>query len=525
MISQGPSNTILMTLFEYESSYEFYNTTSGLYNAYPILETQNGNQLLTQQYDISYSSSQIGPYLDQPVLISDITFDSIPEIILPDMDTTLTGAAIVYFMRQNTLAYSGPLFDTFYPATTAPISTYGDFQYIGSPLASTVGDFFGQAVKLIHEDTYVAPSNPTIMAVLAAPPIVSATAQDPGNSFTQLGKSQASETTQEQSFNWNIGGSIGLGVKTAQSAGVLISELVSEVSVEARLSFTYSHTTSSAKTQSLKISTSWATDGKHNAVVFSAILYKHWNYTAINGPLNGTQLVFSYPLTVSVQEFDLQTFDQLFPQYNLGNGTLGQQQIGHPETYPTKSQISTITTGSPFMYESSQIGVGEGGDGYQTVQIDVSQQTSTTYSHAFTLGESLNSEVVLGDLLLTASVSSEQSWGFASTITIGSGTSYYGQIANIPNYKDWQQYQYNFGLFTYVLNRKDIGISYQVINYWTQPFGPAFQAIGQHPAQNLLSAFIEPMSPTISTMSSNNNTPIPLYHNLLAVNFLEHKLN
>lgn len=80
--------------------------------------------------------------------------------------------------------------------------------------------------------------------------------------------------------------------------------------------------------------------------------------------------------------------------------------------------------------------------------------------------------------------------GQTFTATQGAGTSYYGQITDINSIKDWSHYQYNYGLFAYLLNRPDLNISYQVINYWTNPLGPSFGNIGAASLFNLIPATV-----------------------------------
>lgn len=469
-----------MSLFRYNSNYMLYNYTTKKFNALPI----DVYQQTPRTYPLSTGTTlYMSDYM--PVLVTDLTFDSIPEMITPDY---LTGGARFFLMRKDQLVTpSNNLIDSQYAAQGTLLQyESSNFTYYDMSNARTVGDLFGQALRLIHQDTYLTLSNPTIMAVLAAPPTVSAIGQDPTNALTSYGTSTSQASSVESSTSLGFDLEMGLGVKTEISYGVGVEALGLEMSFMGKVGFgmTFSH--SYEKTHTVQLSQSWGTDGQHNGVVFASLLVKHWNYTVVNGPLNGDNLTFSYPQAVTIQKFDASTFNKLYPSYNIIDSTFGNiQKIGHPETYPAKSQIATITKGSPFVYESAEKGVSQG-TGYDTVQIDSSTESSSSYGFDFHTSAGFSFEMATEGFQMSLDYSFNSAHGQTFTNTQGIGTTYYGQITDINSYSNWQHYQYNYGLFAYLLNRPNLNISYQVINYWTNPLGPSFGNAGAALAFNLL---------------------------------------
>ena len=357
-------------------------------------------------------------------------------------------------------------------------ATAGSFSSVGIYNATTTaratGDLFGQALRLIHRDTYLTPTKPTIMAVLAAPPVVAGIGQDPTNAATEYGKSQTQSVSNEMSTSFGFDMEVGLGTHEEVSYGLGVVALGLEVNFLGKFGFgmTFSHDYETTK--SVTLSQTWGTDGQHNGVVFASLLVKHWNYTVVNGPLNGDNLTFSYPLAVTVQKFDADTFNKLFPTYNIETGTFGSiQKVGHPETYPTKAQIPSLTAGSPFLYKSDEKGVSQG-TGLDTVTIDSSTETASTFGTQFHTSEGFSFDLATEGFAMSLDFQATQEFGYGMTITQGKGTTYSGTVTDINSYNDWSHYQYNYGLFAYLKNRPDINSSYQVLNYWTVPLGPSF---------------------------------------------------
>ena len=514
----------LVALVFQDQPYTLINSTTGLYIPYPIAKDNSGNLRI---YNLG--TGNLNNFNSMPVLLSDVDFDSVPEILIPDMFTSAlyniypnanfvgSGGYRIYLMRNNTIINqdatetsfpnNNNLFDAQFTPINTSIADYWssigehNFTYYASLSNERItGDFFGQAIKLVHQSTYITESRPTVIVVLAAPPIVSTIKQGTGNSFTQFGKTASQSVTGELSVGFNEGMSIGLGVKSETSFGVGVEELGFEFSDEVKASFDASFTKSYSNTSTLDTQQDWATGAQGNGVVFASILYKNWNYTAINGPLNGKTLTFTYPVSATIQKFNTGFFDQLFPGYNINNGTFGSTQIvGQPNTYPTEAQIPTITSGSPFVYKSAQQGVSEG-HGYDTVQIDVSNELGQSNSQEYTIGVSNNLQVVAGGVEMTSEFSTGASYGSTLTVTMGKGTVYYGAVQDIQNSNDYLNYQYNYGLFAYVLKRTDLGISYQVINYWVQPLGPKLVS-GTYVLENVNN--ISPFSNSIFTLEED----------------------
>ena len=474
--------TGVMSFFRYNRAYLLYNYTNSpfTYNPLPI----DLNQQTPRQYLINQGSVSLDPTM--PVITTDLTFDSIPEIILPNF---VNGGANFYLSRQkvgtgyvlNDNSGNNLIDSNFLPTYSSILSLANNSVYYDLSNARTAGDLFGQALRLVHQDTYLTPSNPTIMAVMAAPPTVAGISQDPTNALTAFGQSQSSSSSTETSTSLGFDLTVGIGFKNEETGGLGVSVLLDEESFMAKASFGMSFSHTYGTTHTVDISQTWGVDGQHNGVVFASLLVKHWNYTVVNGPLNGDNLTFSYPLAVTIQKFDTSTFNQLFPQYSVDTGTFGTiQKIGHPETYPAKAQIPTITAGSPFLYESDQKGVSQG-TGYDTIQIDASTEYSQQTATDFHTGIGFSLEVATEGFQASVEAQANADFGTSMTVTQGKGTTYYSQVTDINSYSDWQHYQYNYGLFAYVLNRSvsttngpAIPISYQVINYWVEPLGPSF---------------------------------------------------
>ena len=449
--------------------YDSYTLKDSSGNYIPLQELQHFSSGVSFNHFVQDIVDSSTFRSNEKVFVTDLNFDTAPEILFTGADGTR-----FFWIRGDTLNATSNNNNIVSPYEPDLKVAYMDFTqskiFHSLSNASVVGNFYNQSIICKYQEvSYLSDGKPTILAVLAAPPTKSDISQNYLTSEVGFGQSSTASQSHERSFGYTIGGKLTFSYEKGDEKLLKFEGALS-------LSFDYGSTTSSKVTHSYEFSNSWSTDSEHNGVVYSAMKYKNWNYTIIdanNPALNGHTLTYSYPYYVGVYKFDADAFDQAHPGYNIDSMTFNHT-IGDPTTYPSQSQATTLTQGSPFSYMAPSLRpVNQGGAG-DDQEIKVDQESSLSASQDYTVGASASVKFTHLGLSIEAEVSTSATWGEASESSLGTGTAYTARIGQIANISDWNQWSYGWGLFIYLLNRTDLNIRYQVIDFYTGNFGVGY---------------------------------------------------
>lgn len=468
--------TDITHVYTYNSAYPYSLTYGkGLYSTYP--EDTSKFNIQNNYPTNSNLKNLLYVYPDKKIITGDVNYDGLTDFIYPS-----TGNINNYgYKYSNGLLFTSQPTSPYYSSQnvhhqyqpqdpTFPLDTW-KFDLTGTVQTSdnmTFGNFFGDAVTLSYKSqVWDSVDNPTILAVIAAPPTVTNISQAYSKSYTSFGLSTSQSTTTGTSWGFTLGGSVIVGASVGITVPVF-GETIAKFTEKFKVNFDYQSSHTSKSTHTIAFSQQWLTGYSDDAVVFAVITYRNWNYTLhdlLNPTLNGHTWTYRSPIAVTVQKFDLKAFNQLFPSYGLEKTF--SHTLGNPASYPLTSQISSIATNSPIDFTpptGDVVQVGEG-QGATVEEIDVSNSVSQGSSISYKAGFTSTTTVQVGTAIVGVELRASYLWGSSYQFTQGSATKYISHVGNILNLRDWNKYHYTFELFAYVMKRSDISLSYQVINY------------------------------------------------------------
>ncbi len=167
--------------------------------------------------------------------------------------------------------------------------------------------------------------------------------------------------------------------------------------------------------------------------------------------------------------------------YNQLVGTQGSQigsdilpgVAGDPTSLPTADQSENLITGKlddsgfPAAWASKAVSVGQGSSlNYADVDLEVKVTDENSVTTSTEFGASMG-----------AFVTAEYSQGWDSTtgyaVSVSKDTKFTGTVGDITDEADYQHWFYSFGVFLYPTKLAH-GESVQVVQYWTEGFGPDY---------------------------------------------------
>ncbi len=378
-----------------------------------------------------------------------------------------------------------------------------------------IGDFDGDGITVEYTgESWDHLSNPIPVVVMAAPPSQEHLPQHfSGTEASYItGKSSSSETGTIDTSTLEVGvwgemeaEALGIGIKVGYKNG--IETEWTETDTEAH---------------SVEFENTYTIDHLSNYVIFQGAVYRAYRYKVIRSPNPediGTYMKVERPVGTNMWTWTLN-------HYNACNGTapdIGAETLtstpGEVVTYPRPYDRDKILANVDWFEKSGTVTLGDASLGANGTSIKLEEETG--HEEEMTQGFSEEAEVglLLGDRFLgegtESSVGLYEHYSFASgdsyKYTVGTSTEYESSVNGIvhcfstdpailadrelgcinpedfpmsgdfleyPYFYD-QQFDYNWGMFVYKLNREDVGLSYSVVNYWVDDLGSGYGEIEQ----------------------------------------------
>lgn len=311
---------------------------------------------------------------------------------------------------------------------------------------------------------YVTYSDPKVLAVLASAPY-----------FADLDNDQLSGSYMEAetSYSSSTGGGTGESSSNTLNIGAYMSfehdfEVfgVTVAKVEAELAYNHGWTWEMANSSTLEQTITYSTVVGSDSVAFYSIPIETYVYESlvpiIDGSGNLTRYDTQYmsvniPHIASVKVLPLETYEKIAADYSelpQISGNILTHTVGDPSTYPS----SKAGFSNAIEYTGDWSSVNYGG-GSITQEIAMTSETEKSYTNTNTIETKVGAGP--GDFVFGVSAGYEHG---SSQITITtSGSSFTGQIYNMPYEAEPYNYGYAWKIFSYTYS--DGGNSFPVVSY------------------------------------------------------------
>ncbi|MFW9914641.1 MAG: hypothetical protein ACFFGZ_03435 [Candidatus Thorarchaeota archaeon] len=332
------------------------------------------------------------------------------------------------------------------------------------------GNFNGNGLTLDYTGQFeTIEYDPCVLAAMAAPPTQVGISQAYGNSYTSYGRSKAITTSETSSVEVKLNTQLSFTPDLPYGSSIAGNRIWEEAFKESE--------TIMDKT----IVTSFCTGGaQDNTVIYFQGSYKKYIYTITDHPFSsssvGTYFNISTPNNPIIFTVSQTYFNRFYGEISdfvpiIANETFNHT-IGHPETYPSKSDISSLTSEadlfflSPSSYERM---VGQGAQ-YDSLVIEM----STMHEKGFS--DRVSSEWAGGLAFLGVgygySVGKSESEGYS--IGVGDGCVFEGRVGQISDSYDYCLFRYRWGMFIHYKTHPVTGNTYLVINYYVDDAYPYY---------------------------------------------------
>ncbi|WP_139795740.1 hypothetical protein [Desulfocicer vacuolatum] len=370
----------------------------------------------------------------------------------------------------------------------------GDYSSSGSFM--TLGDFDGDSLKVKYTDEHwVHMIDPVITTVLVAPPVEFGIPQAYHHTHVTYGK--ISENTVEE----------GTTYETSIAAGISAeAEFLDLIKASAKTGFEHEYKSTDATAIRKEKVTSFTGDCYGNYVIFLGAAFHSYKYEIIASPdqkIVKTYMTIDVPVGSGYWKWEVNYFND-----NNGNAPdIGIETMsnipGQITSYPRPSDRDAImihneTNGS---FNATTIGgstvqhVNQGISGNTSVGLTISNEVSHEEEKSWGIeaegefsvcgiGGWVSTSIKDGSLIkFTYSEGTEYEGGVGDIITCfnedGSAGCYKASLVEDSesyeeNYPYWNSYYYNWGMFVYNLSRPDENVKYNVVNFWVDGLGPAY---------------------------------------------------
>ncbi|HTA90323.1 MAG TPA: VCBS repeat-containing protein [Polyangiaceae bacterium] len=311
-------------------------------------------------------------------------------------------------------------------------------------------------------------TRPQPLVILAAPPNKDGISQQSTSSNTtyEASTSDENETTNEYSITRKVTLSFDVPIPGAEF-----------LSVGAHASMAQAFNTINTTSQSVSVGSGYAAAYPDSVVIFNGVLCMRYQYTitsSANPALVGTNMTVDVPVDSRIYKWTVDYYNQLVGTQGsqIGSDIL-PEVAGDPTSFPTLKQSESLIggklddSGFPAAWASNPVSVGQGSSlnyAYVDLNTKVTDESSVTTSTEF--GASMG-----------AFVTAEYSQGWDSTagyaVSVSKDTKFTGTVGDIQAEADYQQWFYSFGVFLYPTKLAH-GESVQVVQYWTEGFGPGY---------------------------------------------------
>ncbi|MGI6498759.1 MAG: InlB B-repeat-containing protein [Oscillospiraceae bacterium] len=315
---------------------------------------------------------------------------------------------------------------------------------------------------LKYEGKHFVYSDPEILAVLASPPYFG----------DLLDRSDLSGSYGDSSTSYasTKGGGTGLSASTTISAGAYVSveqefsifgisavKAEAEVAVTAGFTFEYEHSSS------LEQTVSYSTSAGEDKVAFYSIPLEVFTYSASvpdeNGVYQTQTMTVNIPHEAAVKLLSLDDYEAIAADYDvlprIADNVL-THTLGDPGSYPSSTNGYRVIA----KYEGPPASVGFSTSGAAIGQeIAMSEENNTAFSA--TVGIETKIGAGAGGVVVGVTLGSETGAGYVTTTT--SGSSFSGELQDMPVEAKEYSYGYNWRIFAY--NYKRGSSSFPVVSY------------------------------------------------------------
>jgi hypothetical protein len=351
---------------------------------------------------------------------------------------------------------------------------------VANPLRTDDGESLPVHTFEFTREHTVGFTEPSVIAVLAAPPSVAGIDQNYDGCATTWGLSKSTGIEAERQIRFSTG--IGIGFKFT----IPWVQIESEGQVVLQGALARNRTDAYEITKSV----SFTAGPLEDAVVFSSIPVDNYVYQVVASPnvgRIGSQVVMSLPRNAVVRIAERKYYNLHVNREAMQiDATIFEHKIGELDTYPTTADKERILDERRSQLEDSRleynlrqehralfdpiealrglstetVGVGEGG-GETEVALEITE--SSGEGRALALGFEAEFEQTVLGLKTVFQIGFEAEW--ATQITFATGTNFVGTVGSIgPD--DFADNQYNFGLFTYLQADPTTNREFHVVNYW-----------------------------------------------------------
>ncbi len=333
------------------------------------------------------------------------------------------------------------------------------------------GNFDGNGVTLNYTGTVETVTyDPCVLVTMAAPPTQVGITQAYGNSYTSYGLSRTVSSSTSSSVGFNLNSQISFLPDLPVGAFLAATRVWEEAFSETN---TKTHTT---------IVTTYSTGGaQDNTIIYFQGSYKKHIYSITGHPVDqsliGSTLNISIPDNPSVYTVSQSYFNKYLGEPSnyvpvIGNETFNHT-VGHPETYPSRSEITTHVDSEPDLYFLTSTNqerlVGQGNQ-YDSIVIEISEMEERGFS------SEMSSEWGGGGGFLgfgaTRSLGETESEGYS--ISIGDGCVFEGRIGQIEDANEYCLFRYRWGMFIHYKTHPVTNNTYLVINYYVDDAHPYY---------------------------------------------------
>lgn len=335
---------------------------------------------------------------------------------------------------------------------------------------SVSGDFDGDSLRVrFTGKKWLELTRPRPIVILAAPPAKAGISQVTDNHSTSYGTSRSVETgsTEEYSITRKVTLSFELAIPGLDFLSAGASASMSQAMSE-------SNTTSLEDSYGMQYAASYP----DNVVVFQGVLCMRYEYQVLGGAdtaLIGSFMTVDVPLDSRVYKWTTEYYNEaLGDRGSPIDATVLPQDAGDPTTFPSVEQRDKLMSaakkqnpGVTAAWKSDPISVGQG-QGVNSVWIDLNK--TETKEQSFTTSTELSASA---GAFVTAEYSQGVDETAAYSVSVTRGTEFQGAVGDITNKKEYADWFFSYGLFVYPTTLAK-GERVQIVNYWTEGFGPGY---------------------------------------------------
>lgn len=309
--------------------------------------------------------------------------------------------------------------------------------------------------------------DPMPIVVMAAPPTKSEIRQNYDASATQYGTEQSTERSHGVTTGWTA--SFSTGFEAEDIFGVFGASAKQTLAWSMQKSLTNSRKVTWTKT--------FGGSYDKDVIIFQGTLYQVYEYEIVSAEdkkLVGSKITLNDPVATKTYKWTVDFYNQSVNEKSRIPQAVLSHTIGSPNTYMRKDVAQAqLKATMGWIDEGFEVGAVRGGSNGTSVSISDSNSTETSRSFSV----NYEAEVKIGGATIGGSfgLDTESVYG----VTVETGTTYQGEVGDIENTDDWQDWRYSFGILVYRYGADASGKPlkgmrpYHVVNYWVDDLGPA----------------------------------------------------